>query len=77
WLFIVFRGIKAGLKKESDKGGLIHLLFYSAIAVPAFYIFALFINPGTSFTFADYWRWWIIHLWVEGIFEVFAVVVIG
>ena len=77
WLFIVFRGIKAGLKKESDKGGLIHLLFYSAIAVPAFYIFALFINPDTSFTFADYWRWWIIHLWVEGIFEVFAVVVIG
>ncbi|WP_462411986.1 nitric-oxide reductase large subunit [Neobacillus sp. Marseille-QA0830] len=77
WLFIVFRGVKAGLKRESDKGGLIHLLFYSAIAVPAFYVFALFINPGTSFTFADYWRWWIIHLWVEGIFEVFAVVVIG
>lgn len=77
WLFIVYRGIKAGLKKESDKGGLIHLLFYSAIAVPLFYIFALFINPDTSFTFADYWRWWIIHLWVEGIFEVFAVVVIG
>jgi nitric oxide reductase subunit B len=77
WLFIVYRGIRAGLKKESDKGGLIHLLFYSAIAVPAFYIFALFINPDSSFTMADYWRWWIIHLWVEGIFEVFAVVVIG
>ncbi|WML45052.1 cbb3-type cytochrome c oxidase subunit I [Neobacillus sp. PS3-40] len=77
WLFIVYRGISAGLKKETDKGGLVHLLFYSAIAVPAFYIFALFINPDTSFTFADYWRWWIIHLWVEGIFEVFAVVVIG
>jgi len=77
WLFIVFRGIKSGLRKEKDKGGLIHLLFYSAIAVPAFYIFALFINPSASFTFSDYWRWWIIHLWVEGIFEVFAVVVIG
>jgi nitric oxide reductase subunit B len=77
WLFIVYRGIRAALKKETDKGGLIHLLFYAAIAVPAFYIFALFINPDSSFTFADYWRWWIIHLWVEGIFEVFAVVVIG
>lgn len=77
WLYIVYRGIKSGLKRESDKGGLIHLLFYSAIAVPAFYIFAFLINPDTSFTFADYWRWWIIHLWVEGIFEVFAVVVIG
>lgn len=77
WLFIVFRGVKAGLKRERDKGGLIHLLFYSSIAVPAFYIFALFINPTSHFTMADYWRWWIIHLWVEGIFEVFAVVVIG
>ncbi|WP_079509501.1 nitric-oxide reductase large subunit [Mesobacillus jeotgali] len=77
WLFIVFRGIRSGLKRESDKGGLIHLLFYSAIAVPAFYFFAFMINPGTHYTFADYWRWWIIHLWVEGIFEVFAVVVIG
>jgi nitric oxide reductase subunit B len=77
WLCIVFRGIKSGLKRESDKGGLIHLLFYSAIAVPFFYIFAFFINPDTNFTMADFWRWWIIHLWVEGIFEVFAVVVIG
>lgn len=77
WLFLVFRGVHSGLKRETDKGGLIHLLFYSAIAVPAFYVFALLINPDTHFTMADYWRWWIIHLWVEGIFEVFAVVVIG
>ncbi len=77
WLFIVFRGIKSGLKRESDKGGLIHLLFYAAVAVPLFYIFAFFINPGANFTMSDFWRWWIIHLWVEGIFEVFAVVIIG
>ncbi|MEB3751466.1 nitric-oxide reductase large subunit [Geobacillus sp. FSL W8-0032] len=77
WLFIVFRGVKRELKRESDKGGLIHLLFYSAIAVPFFYIFAFFMKPDTNFTMADFWRWWIIHLWVEGIFEVFAVVVIG
>ncbi|MDQ0215491.1 nitric oxide reductase subunit B [Oikeobacillus pervagus] len=77
WLFIVFRGIKRSLKKETDKGGLVHLLFYSAIAVPAFYCFAFLFNPGTNITMADFWRWWIIHLWVEGIFEVFAVVVIG
>ncbi|PLR77195.1 nitric-oxide reductase large subunit [Bacillus sp. V3-13] len=77
WLFIVYRGIRSGLRRESDKGGLIHLLFYSAIAVPLFYVFAFFMNPDSNFTFADFWRWWIIHLWVEGIFEVFAVVVIG
>ncbi|TRM11303.1 nitric-oxide reductase large subunit [Lentibacillus cibarius] len=77
WLLIVFRGIRGGLQKERDKGGLIHLLFYASIAVPAFYFFAFFINPEMSFTMADYWRWWVVHLWVEGIFEVFAVVIIG
>lgn len=77
WLYIVYRAIRTALKKETDKGGLTHLLFYSAIAVPFFYIFAFFFNPNSSFTYSDYWRWWIIHLWVEGIFEVFAVVVIG
>ncbi|MGG4245115.1 nitric-oxide reductase large subunit [Bacillus licheniformis] len=77
WLFIVFRGIKSGLKREPDKGGLIHLLFYSSIAIPLFYGSAFFFNPGTNITMSDFWRWWIIHLWVEGIFEVFAVVVIG
>ncbi|MDF2557623.1 MAG: nitric-oxide reductase large subunit [Bacillales bacterium] len=77
WLFIVGRGLKDALRSEKDKGGLVHLLFYSSIAVVFFYVFAFFINPGTNITYADYWRWWIVHLWVEGIFEVFAVCVIG
>lgn len=77
WLFIVGRGLKDALKSETDKGGLVHLLFYSSIAVVFFYIFAFFVNPQTNVTYADYWRWWVIHLWVEGIFEVFAVIVIG
>ncbi len=77
WLFILFRGLRPALKAEQDRFGLVHLLVYSAVAIPAFYVAAFFINPGVSITFADYWRWWTIHLWVEGVFEVFAVVVTG
>jgi nitric oxide reductase subunit B len=77
WLYIVFRGIKSALQRETDRGGLVHLLFYASIGVPLFYFFAFLIQPGSSYTMADYWRWWIVHLWVEGIFEVFAVVLIG
>jgi len=77
WLFIVYRGLRSALKSEEDKGGLVHLLFYSAIAIPAFYLVAFFMTPDTHITYADYWRWWIIHIWVEGIFEVFAVIIIG
>ncbi len=77
WLYIVYRGLRGALKQETDKGGLTHLLLYSAAAIPVFYCFALMIGKDSHITMADYWRWWLIHLWVEGMFEVFAVVVIG
>jgi nitric oxide reductase subunit B len=77
WLFIVYRGLRPALKAESDRGGLTHMLLYSAVAIPFFYGFAFFFDPGSHLTMSDYWRWWVIHLWVEGMFEVFAVVVIG
>ena len=77
WLFIVYRALRGALKAESDRGGLTHLLLYSAISIPLFYAFAFLVNTSTHLTMSDYWRWWIIHLWVEGMFEVFAVVVIG
>lgn len=77
WLFIVYRGLRPALKSEGDRGGLTHLLLYSAVAIPFFYGFAFFFDPSTHLTMSDYWRWWVIHLWVEGMFEVFAVVVIG
>jgi nitric oxide reductase subunit B len=77
WLVIMYRGLKPALQKENDKGGLTHLLLYASIAIPAFYGFAFFMSPGSHITMADFWRWWVIHLWVEGMFEVFAVVVIG
>lgn len=77
WLYIVYRGLRGALQAEKDKGGLTHLLLYSSAAIPVFYCFALFIGKDSHITMADYWRWWLIHLWVEGMFEVFAVVVIG
>ncbi|MHB0938614.1 MAG: nitric-oxide reductase large subunit [Armatimonadota bacterium] len=77
WLFIVVRGMRDGLKRERNKGGLVHMLLYSAVAIPFFYSFGFLFNPSSHLTMSDYWRWWVIHLWVEGMFEVFAVVVIA
>jgi nitric oxide reductase subunit B len=77
WVFILWRGLRGALKAETDKGGLTHLLLYTSIGIPLFYCFAFFIKPDQNITYSDYWRWWIIHLWVEGMFEVFAVVIVG
>ncbi|MFZ5817344.1 MAG: nitric-oxide reductase large subunit [Bacillota bacterium] len=77
WVAILYRGLRGTLKSQEDKGGLTHLLLYTSIGIPLFYTFAFFMKPDTHITYADYWRWWIIHLWVEGMFEVFAVVIVG
>ncbi len=81
WIIILYRGfipaIRNKIQTNYDKKHLLSLLFIGAIAIPLFYLASLFIMPNTHVTFADYWRWWIVHLWVEGIFEAFAVVLIG
>jgi len=79
WLFAVWRPVRAALsaEKKSEGWGLARLFLASAIAIPAMFGAAFLITPGMHLTMADYWRWWVIHLWVEGMFEVFAVVVLG
>lgn len=77
WLILVLRSILPALKNEKDKGGLTHLLLYSSIAIPLFYMAGLMYGKGSHLSDAEYWRWWVVHLWVEGFFEVFATVVLA
>jgi nitric oxide reductase subunit B len=77
WLVLMARSIVPVLKDEEDKGGLIHLLLYSSVAIPLFYMASLMYGKSTHLSMAEYWRWWVVHLWVEGFFEVFATVVMG
>ena len=77
WLFLVFRAIVPALKNEKDKMGLTHLLLYSSVAIPLFYMAGLLYGKGSHLSDAEYWRWWVVHLWVEGFFEVFATVVMA
>jgi nitric oxide reductase subunit B len=77
WLVIVYRGVRDALRRETEAGGLVHLFLVSAAAIPLMFCATFLMTPGSHLTMADYWRWWIVHLWVEGMFEVFAVVVLG
>ncbi len=74
WLVLVVRAIGPALGSEKDAGGMTHLLLYSSIAIPAFYMVGLLYGKGSHLSNAEYWRWWVVHLWVEGFFEVFATV---
>ena len=79
WLFLraLWPRLKAERKPSRGAAGLSYLLLYSAIAIPLFYVFALFYSPGTHWNVADYWRFWVIHLWVEGFFELFGTAMVA
>ncbi|MBU1387787.1 MAG: nitric-oxide reductase large subunit [Proteobacteria bacterium] len=77
WLVLVYRSIRPALQNETDKGGLTHMLLYSSITIPLFYMAGLLYGKGSHLSDAEYWRWWVVHLWVEGFFEVFATVVMA
>jgi nitric oxide reductase subunit B len=73
WLFLMYRALKPAFRIP-DKRELSALFLYAAVAIPVFYLPALFYGPDTNFAVIDNWRFWIIHLWVEGFFEIFATV---
>jgi nitric oxide reductase subunit B len=53
------------------------LFIFAAIGIPLFYVPAMFINSTMNYSIVDSWRFWIIHLWVEGFFELFATVMVA
>jgi nitric oxide reductase subunit B len=65
------------LKIKSDSRQLLILFTISSIAIAAFYGAGLMYGRQAHLSVAEYWRWWVVHLWVEGFFEVFATTVIA
>ncbi len=83
WLVVVYRAMAPVLKptdnteEAADRRALILFYVLSAIFVVVFFGFGLFYGRGTHLTIADYWRWFVVHIWVESIFEFFGVGVIS
>jgi nitric oxide reductase subunit B len=51
-----------------------NLIWAATINIAALYVFGMvpLTGIGKSFTITDFWRWWVVHLWVEQSFEFFA-----
>lgn len=78
WVLVVYRGVAYHLKQHKDDfSSLIWFYVFSAVLVVAFFGFGLFYGKGSHLTMADYWRWFVVHLWVESIFEFFGIAVIA
>lgn len=76
WLTLMGRAMWPALRKPSESRHLLVLFFLSTVAITIFFAAGLMWERQTHLSVATYWRWWVVHLWVEGFFEVFATVVI-
>jgi nitric oxide reductase subunit B len=77
WLGIVYRAVGKRRGKDPHFRGMVNFYVVSAILVVLFFGFGLLYGRGTNLTVADYWRWFVVHIWVESIFEFFGTAVIA
>jgi nitric oxide reductase subunit B len=76
WCVILFRGLRQKLQAE-HYANLPHLFFYSALSIPLFYAVGLLAQSRTDFAIADFWRFWVVHLWVEDFLELFTTIMVA
>ncbi|TXK33279.1 nitric-oxide reductase large subunit [Pontibacter qinzhouensis] len=77
WLALMVRAIWPAFKNDVEGRHLLGMFLISSAAIALFYAAGLMWGQHTNLAIAEYWRWWVVHLWVEGFFEVFATVVIA
>lgn len=76
WVGLVLRALWPVLAEKQNKS-LVLLVVISALAIGLLYAAGLMWGEHTHISIMEYWRWWVVHLWVEGIFEVFATAIIS
>lgn len=76
WMVVVYRGIKPALIKK-EPWNLPNWILYSVIGIPLLFLSGFVAKPETNFVIADFWRWMVIHMWVEAFFEVFITVIVS
>ena len=78
WLFLVVRCRPPGTQdSRAISAARCALFLISSAAIGLFYGAGLTWGQHTHLSIVEYWRWWVVHLWVEGFFEVFATTVIA
>ena len=76
WVALVLRALMPALK-EKRSGSLVFLVALATISIGLLYGAGLMWGQHTHISIMEYWRWWVVHLWVEGVFEVFATAIIS
>ena len=76
WVLMLYLALRGRLRVE-HKGNMPWLFLFSALAIPAFYAVGLLAQPEGHFTTTDFWRFWVVHLWVEDFLELFTTIMVA
>jgi nitric oxide reductase subunit B len=76
WVGLLLRALWPALARKGSRS-ILALVVVSAVAIGLLYAAGLMWGQNTHISIMEYWRWWVVHLWVEGIFEVFATAIIS
>ena len=76
WAALTVRGLKPLLDREPVYG-LAHMILYAGGSIALLFTAGFFFTPSTNIAVTEFWRWWVVHMWVEGAFEFFIVAVVG
>jgi nitric oxide reductase subunit B len=76
WIILLYRGV-APARRDPERREIATLFLLGATAIPLFYLPAFFFKGTTNYSVVDMWRFWIIHLWVEGFFELFVTIMVA
>jgi len=76
WVVILIRGLRERLPGE-HLGNMPWLFLYSALSIPVFYAAGMFFGKIVDFAVADFWRFWVVHLWVEDFLELFTTIMVA
>lgn len=76
WGIVVYRGVRPAFIRGLP-WNLPNWIMYSVVGIPLLFISGFVARPETNFVIADFWRWMVVHMWVEAFFEVFITVVVS
>jgi nitric oxide reductase subunit B len=76
WAALVARGFRPLLDRE-PRYGLAHMILYAGGSIALLFVAGFLYTPGTNIVMTEFWRWWVVHMWVEGAFEFFIVAIVG
>jgi nitric oxide reductase subunit B len=76
WAVLTARGFRPLLARE-PRYGLSHMILYAGGSIALLFVAGFLFTPETNIVVTEFWRWWVVHMWVEGAFEFFIVAVVG